>query len=354
MPTATFIQPDCTTQEAAEYKASIDAATRVMSGVAAQFAAHEADPPDMTVVVAAGSLMVAGSRVAQAAQTTGALTAPVTHPRIDRIVIDQITGAVEVVAGAEAETPAAPAVPAGKLPIAQVALATTTTAITNAMIGDERAFVVVPETPTPASLGVVLNGRIDKDAAYTVVAGDKGKVINATTGTWTLSLTAAATLGDGFAFGVLNSGAGTITIDPNASETIDGATTKTVAAGKFVVVYCDGTKFVTIGGFSLADLLAVDGSGSGLDADLLDGYHANNLPYAPATGGAYVPKDVGVSGIGLPSYMSWLGGGGCSSGATTSGAALAYPNGSSPGGSWRNVTAGYVGAGQSGTFQRIS
>jgi hypothetical protein len=104
----------------------------------------------------------------------------------------------------------------------------------------------------------------------------------------------------------------------------------------------------------ISDLTGIDGAGSGLDADLLDGYHATNLPYAPSTGGNYVPKDVGANGVGLNSTMSWVGGGGVASGSTTSGAALTYPNGSGASGSWKNVTLGYVGTGQQGTFQRIS
>jgi len=45
-----------------------------------------------------------------------------------------------VVTGVESATPAAPAIPAGKSPVAQVLLQTTTTAITNAMLTDERDF----------------------------------------------------------------------------------------------------------------------------------------------------------------------------------------------------------------------
>lgn len=122
------------------------------------------------------------------------------------------------------------------------------------------------------ALGAILCDSLDKAGAYTVVATDKGKVINCI-GTFTLSLTAAATLGDGFAFSVWNNGSGTITIDPSASETIDGALTKTLAPGKLAIVYCDGTRFVTVGSIAT-------GPDSGLDADTLDGYHATGLPYA--------------------------------------------------------------------------
>lgn len=130
------------------------------------------------------------------------------------------------------------------------------------------------------ALGSVINSTVAKTSAYTVISSDRGKVIECT-GTWTLSVTAAATLGDGFCFAVWNRGAGNITIDPTLSETIDGSTTKVIGPGKFAIVFCNGSAFGTIGlGFALSDLLALDGSGSGLDADLLDGYHANNLPYA--------------------------------------------------------------------------
>lgn len=135
-----------------------------------------------------------------------------------------------------------------------------------------------------AALGVLCNGSATKTAAYDVVAADRGKVILYSSGSYTLgTAVAAATLGDGFAFGVLNKGSGTITINPYGTETIDGAATKEIAAGKMAIVYCDGVAFTTIGSIST-------GSGSGLDADLLDGLHASGLDY--------VKKDHGHNAIG--------------------------------------------------------
>lgn len=67
------------------------------------------------------------------------------------------------------------------------------------------------------------------------------------TGSWTQTLTAAATLGDGFVFHIRNAGTGTITIDPNSSETIDGATTIAVGPGESFAVVCNGSAFYTIG-----------------------------------------------------------------------------------------------------------
>lgn len=185
------------------------------------------------------------------------------------------------------------------------------------------------------ALGAILCDSLDKTGAYTVVAADKGKVINCS-GTWSLSLTAAATLGDGFAFAVWNNGSGTITLDPNVSELIDGATTKALAAGKLAIVYCDGVKFVTVGGFALADLLAVDGAGSGIDADLLDGQH----------GSYYVNRDIGVGAIGTIAVMYTEVS--VASGATVAGSSLRITSANNVGGAWLAT-----GATQSGTWRNI-
>ncbi len=96
-------------------------------------------PAGMTVKVSAGGILVAGALVENGIQTSGTITAPSVNPRIDRVVLDAVTGAASIIAGAEAASPVPPAIPNGKLPIAQIALATSTSAITNSLITDERA-----------------------------------------------------------------------------------------------------------------------------------------------------------------------------------------------------------------------
>ena len=96
------------------------------------------------------------------------------------------------------------------------------------------------------AMGVLANDTLARTSAYTVVAADRGKSISCS-GTFTLSLTAAATLGDGFSFIVVNTGSGTITIDPNSTEKIDGVATKTLAQNQSAIICCDGTNFYTIG-----------------------------------------------------------------------------------------------------------
>lgn len=84
-------------------------------------------------------------------------------------------------------------------------------------------------------------GVLAKTALYTLAVRDFGKLIDATSGTWTLTLMAAATATDGFWFELRNSGTGVITIDGDSSETIDGLTTIEVHPGEFVRLQCNGT-----------------------------------------------------------------------------------------------------------------
>jgi hypothetical protein len=87
---------------------------------------------------------------------------------------------------------------------------------------------------------------LSKTAGYTVVAADYGALIKCS-GTFTLALTAAATLGDKFKVFVRNTGTGLVTLDPNASELVDGVATVGLLPGTGCWVICDGTGFVTIG-----------------------------------------------------------------------------------------------------------
>lgn len=87
---------------------------------------------------------------------------------------------------------------------------------------------------------------VAKSAGYTVLTSDFLQMFKCS-GTFTLALTAAATLADGFIFYVKNTGSGVITIDPNSAEQIDAATTITLAAGEGAIVFCDGAAFFTIG-----------------------------------------------------------------------------------------------------------
>lgn len=77
--------------------------------------------------------------------------------------------------------------------------------------------------------------------ADTLVAADLGQLVDITSGTFTLSVTAVATLGAGWYTFVRNSGSGVVTIDPNSSETIDGSSTATMYENEIRLIQCDGS-----------------------------------------------------------------------------------------------------------------
>jgi hypothetical protein len=140
--------------------------------------------------------------------------------------------------------------------------------------------------------------RVALTATYAVGAADARKTFDATSGTWSLTLGAAATLGSGFAFSIFNSGSGVITIDPNSTETIrdavSSATTKTLAQGEGAIIMCDSTGWlmmkISAGGFSASTTAdALEAAYFAADAGANDTYAATLTPAITAyvTGARY-------------------------------------------------------------------
>ncbi len=126
-------------QTGTSYPLAIDASMAVFDRMAGMFAPHEAATPNLTVLADAGVLFFAGALVAQTQQTVSGFVATGANQRIDRVVIDAMTGAASRVAGTQSASPVAPAIPVGKLPCCQVGpFTTSTTQIPNSMITDER------------------------------------------------------------------------------------------------------------------------------------------------------------------------------------------------------------------------
>lgn len=73
-------------------------------------------------------------------------------------------------------------------------------------------------------------------------ATDNGKTISATN-TFTQTLDAAATLGDAWSINYRNDGTGVITLDPNSTEQINGATTLAIYPGEACLIVCGGAAF---------------------------------------------------------------------------------------------------------------
>ena len=138
MTVAQFLQTSYTTQTGTAYPLAIDADWAVAGRFVDNFAPHANAPPNLTVALDAGHVFNGAVLTEVAAQSTGAIAPPVANPRIDRVVVDRATGAVSVVTGTEAASPVPPAIPASKAPVAQVLLQTTSTAVTNSMLTDER------------------------------------------------------------------------------------------------------------------------------------------------------------------------------------------------------------------------
>lgn len=111
----------------------------------------------------------------------------------------------------------------------------------NATVGSGLTFSAGTIAATATATLTISN----KTSAYTIVSGDNGKIINCTSGTFTVSLTAASSLGSGFNCWIWNTGTGAITIDPNSSETIDGVSTLILRQGEGTQIVCDGTNWQT-------------------------------------------------------------------------------------------------------------
>lgn len=257
MPVGTPTQPDFESQNATIYKGAIDNAIAAQSRLGWAFAPHESDPPAMTVTLAAGALFAAGTLTEVAAQTTGIIVAPAVNPRIDRVVIDAATGAAEVVAGAENPAPTPPAIPAGKLPVAQVLLATATTAISNLEITDER---VGAGGGSGLSAGTPSDLTIDA-GAVTVTGGYHTLRNEGAAGTDELDTIDASALPDGFLLVLAAGDAGEV---PTVQH---GTGNVSLAAGDFVLDSLDKRLVLQVDGGNLVEV-----SRSGQDAPFKAAY----------------------------------------------------------------------------------
>ena len=142
--------PDFTTDTNTEYKTNIDEGVQNVERTAWSFAPHPASPtPNMTVDLNPGAIWDSGTLTEKAQQSTTTFTAPSVNPRIDRIVVDEVTGTFSIVAGSEAASPTPPAIPGGKFPVCQIRFETTSTSIgyvataTVAAITDERIPFII-------------------------------------------------------------------------------------------------------------------------------------------------------------------------------------------------------------------
>lgn len=79
-----------------------------------------------------------------------------------------------------------------------------------------------------------------------LVSADQGHLIKITSGTFTQTVTAAATLGNGWYVMYQNTGTGYVTIDPNGAETINGASTLMIQPDTTYFIISDGTNLLAV------------------------------------------------------------------------------------------------------------
>lgn len=99
------------------------------------------------------------------------------------------------------------------------------------------------------AISTLLNVNIPvstKNADYTLATNDRASAVVSTGGSITFSLTASATLTSGWFAYVRNSGNGTLTIDPNGAETIDGVSTLVLNIGESAIILSDGVNFYSL------------------------------------------------------------------------------------------------------------
>jgi len=97
--------------------------------------------------------------------------------------------------------------------------------------------------PLGAQVKITRRARTSNTA---LTSSNKSDFIDITSGTFTQTFDAAASLGDGWFCYIRNSGTGDITLDPNSSETIDGLTSYVMYPNEVRLVQCDGSALRTI------------------------------------------------------------------------------------------------------------
>jgi hypothetical protein len=148
----------------------------------------------------------------------------------------------------------------GTLPVANGGTGATTLTANNVILGNGTS---APLFVAPGTSGNVLtsNGttwasvaaaggseivRVARTSNTALTPTNKSNLIDITSGTFTQTFNAAATLGSGWFCYIRNSGTGDITLDPNGSETIDGLTTFIMYPGETRLIQCSGTNFISI------------------------------------------------------------------------------------------------------------
>jgi hypothetical protein len=164
----------------------------------------------------------------------------------------------------------------------------------------------------------ILSPVQSKAGTYTVLETELGNIFRCTAAL-TLNLPAVSGLYDGWWIGVRNESGGSVTLDGNASEQINGATTFVLQSGVDALVYCNASAFYTIDSShsntcntatALASTLGIGAGGTGqtsktpaFDAlapctnkgDLIAYNGSDNVRVAAGTNGYILSANTGAS-----------------------------------------------------------
>jgi hypothetical protein len=228
-----------------------------------------------------------------------------------------------------------------------------------------RVSIFKADGTAPVAIGTTYTARSSNTSLSNA---DKGKFIDITSGTFTQTFDAVASIGGSWHVWIRNSSSGDITLDPSGAELIDGLTSYIMYPGEARLVMCDGAalksavirpfykvfsssgNFVKPPGYQLFEGLAW-GAGGGGGSNGAGGRGGGGgggqcWPFALAAASLSVSEAVTI-GAGGPGGSSATGTAG---GSTTLGA-LVTAVGGSPG---QGGTSGDGGGGQGGSRTTVS
>jgi len=92
-------------------------------------------------------------------------------------------------------------------------------------------------------INVSTDNYIEKSSTYTIVTTDK--IVNCTSGTFTITLPTAVGVG-GKTYSITNSGGGIITLDADGTETIQGDLTQFIYSDETIDIVSNGANWFVI------------------------------------------------------------------------------------------------------------
>jgi hypothetical protein len=131
----------------------------------------------------------------------------------------------------------------GTLPVANGGTGLTALGTANQILSVNSGATALEYIALPSGSEII---RVARTSDTALTPSNRGNLIDITSGTFTQTFNAAATLTDGWFCYIRNSGTGDITLDPDSTETIDGLTTFIMYPGEVRLIQCNGINFVSV------------------------------------------------------------------------------------------------------------